>query len=138
MGWRRRKDPGPSREMLLAARPLRNPNITEKEISGGGLELTVSLPRSRLFRWLSGGRNDPIVRRYQLDSIGTETWRMIDGRTTIMTMIEHLASAHGMKPRQAEAAVLTYLRTLAQRGIMMLALPHEPPGEADKARNQLG
>lgn len=124
--------------MLLASRPLRNLNITEKEISGGGLELTVSPVRNRLSRWLSGRRKDRIVRRYQLDSIGTETWRMIDGRTTILTMIEHLASAHGMEPRQAEAAVLTYLRTLAQRGIMMLALPHEPPGEADTARNQLG
>ncbi|HPD28895.1 MAG TPA: PqqD family protein [Phycisphaerae bacterium] len=134
MGWRRKKTPGLSREMLLAARPLRNPNITEKEIAGGGLELTVSLPRSRLFRWLSGGCNHPIVRRYQLDVIGVETWRMIDGRTTIMTMIERLGSAHGMEPRQAEAAMLAYLRTLAQRGIMMLALPHEEPRAADKDR----
>ncbi|MDM8008872.1 MAG: PqqD family protein [Phycisphaerae bacterium] len=137
MGRRRKKDPGPSREMLLAARPLRNPNITEKEIDGGGLELTVSLPRSRLFRWLSGGRNDPIVRRYQLDAVGVETWRMIDGQTTIMTMIERLASTHGMQQRQAEAAMLAYLRTLTQRGIMMLALPHENPGEADEASRRI-
>lgn len=121
--------------MLLAARPLRNPNIAEKEIGDGGLELTVSLPRSRLFRWLSGGCNSPIVGRYQLDSVGVEAWRMIDGRTTITMMIERLASAHGMEPRQAEVAMLTYLRTLAQRGIMMLALPHGEPGAADKERH---
>ena len=72
--------------MLLAARPLRNPNTTEKEIADGGLELTVSLPRSRLFRWLSGGRTDPIVRRYQLDKMGVEAWRMIDGRTSVGEM----------------------------------------------------
>ena len=136
MGWRRTKSAAPSREMLLAARPLRNPNTTEKEIADGGLELTVSLPRSRLFRWLSGGRNDPIVRRYELDSTGVEVWRMIDGQTKIMTMIERFVFGHGMEPPQAEAAMMTYLRTLAQRGIIMLALPRESSGEADRAEVQ--
>ena len=133
MGWRRSKSAAPSREMLLAARPLRNPNVTEKEIADGGLELTVSLPRSRLFRWLSGGRTDPIVRRYQLDKVGVEAWRMIDGRTGVGEMIERFASSHGMEPAQAEAAMMIYLRTLAQRGIIMLALPRESSGEAGKA-----
>ncbi len=129
MGWRRKKSPAPSREMLLAARPLRCPGIVEKVLDDGGLELTVSLPRSRLFRWLSGGSNAPIVRRYQLDSIGVEAWRMMDGEATVGTIIEHFASEHGMEMQQAEAAVLTYLRTLAQRGIMMLGLPQEAYGD---------
>lgn len=132
MGWRRGKRAAPSREMLLAARPLRNPNIAEKETADGGLELTVSLPRSPLFRWLSGGRTDPIVRRYQLDKVGVEAWRMIDGRTSVGAMIERFTPLHGMGPSQAEAAMMTYLRTLAQRGIIMLALPRESSGEAGK------
>ena len=137
MGWRRSKSAAPSREMLLAARPLRNPNITEKGIPDG-LELTVSLPRSRLFRWLSGGRNDPIVRRYQLDKLGVETWRMIDDRTSIGELIERFTSSHGMERALAEAAMMTYLRTLAQRGIIMLALPRDSSGEAGRAEVRNG
>lgn len=125
MGWRREKSRVPSRETLLAARPLRCPNITEKPLADGGLELTVSLPRSRILRWLSGGNSDPIVRRYQLDPLGVEAWRMIDGQATVGAMIQRLADGHGLEPRVAEAATLTYLRTLAQRGIMMLALPND-------------
>jgi hypothetical protein len=132
MGWRRRKSQAPSKESLLAARPLKCPGIVEKTLEDGGLELTVSLPRSRLFRWLSRGSNDPIVRRYQLDPLGVEAWRMMDGRTTVRTMIEQFASRHAMEMPRAEAAVLTYLRTLAQRGIMMLALPHDARGQADQ------
>ncbi len=121
--------------MLLAARPLRCPGITEKPLADGGIELTVSLPRSRMLRWLSRGKNDPIVRRYQLDPPGVEAWRMIDGQTTVKAMIDRFASEHAMEKLQAEAAMLTYLRTLAQRGIMMLVLPHEAgrePGSTDK------
>ena len=134
MGWRRKKSPAPSRETLLAARPLKCPGIVEKTLDDGGLELTVSLPRSRLFRWLSGGSKDPIVRRYQLDPLGVEAWRMMDGRTTVKTMIGRFASGHGMETPQAEAAVLTYLRTLAQRGIMMLALPHDSCEQAGQTK----
>ncbi len=135
MGWRHRKSRAPSKESLLAARPLKCPGIVEKTLDDGGLELTVSLPRTRLFRWLSGGCKDPIVRRYQLDPLGVEAWRMIDGQTTVGTIIERFASRHAMEMPQAEAAVLTYLRTLAQRGIMMLALPHDTCEQTGQAKS---
>jgi hypothetical protein len=135
MGWRRKKAPAPDRETLLAARPLRNPHVTEKELADGGLELIVSMPRNRLLRWLSGGKNDPIVRRYQLDTPGVETWRMMDGRMTTGQMIDRFAATHEMEPQQAEAAMMMYLRTLAQRGIMMLALPDGTGEQAGSDRN---
>lgn len=133
MAWRRKKDRAVSKELLLAAQPLRNPNVSEKVLAEGGLELTVALPRGRLLRWLSGGKKDPIIRRYQLDSLGAEVWTMIDGRANVGAMIERFAAAHQMDASQAESAMLEYLQRLAQRGIMVLALPSEDHGQSGSA-----
>ena len=119
MGLWRRKDRIPDRASLLAATPIRRPGVAERALADGGLELAVSLPRHRLSRWLSRS-NQPVVRRFELDPLGVEAWRMMDGRTPVRAMIERFAASHQLNLREAEVAMLTYLRTLAQRGIMML------------------
>jgi hypothetical protein len=132
MVFRRRKERPPSRSALLAARVVRHPQVTERPTADGGLELAVPVARRRLARWLSRSGDRPVIRRFELDALGVETWRMMDGRTTVRGMIERLASAHQLNLREAEVAMLAYLRKLMERGIMALAWPeHEQTGKRE-------
>ncbi len=125
MGFWRKKGPAPSRSALLAARALRHPQATERPVAGGGLELAVPMTRRRLARWLSRSGNKPIIRKFELDALGVEVWRMMDGHATVREMIERLASGHQLNLREAEVAMLAYLRKLTERGIIVLALPDQ-------------
>ena len=124
----------PSRAGLLAARAVRNPQATERRLADGGLELSVPMAKSRLARWLSRTGDTPIIRKFELDRLGVEVWRMMDGRSTVREVIERFASAHQLNLREAEVSMLAYLRTLAGRGIMVLAMPDDPSGCGKEGR----
>jgi hypothetical protein len=120
---RRKKRTEPSRSDLLAAVPIRHPAASEQAQDSGALLLAVPLPRSRAARWLTLGNNRPVIRKFELDERGAEVWRMIDGRTTVRALIESLAEQHRLNLREAEVAMLSYLRTLLSRGIVLLQSP---------------
>jgi hypothetical protein len=135
MGLWRREKRAPDRAALLAATPLRRPDVAERALADGGLELTASLPKNRLTRWLSRS-NAPVVRRFELDRLGAEAWRMMDGQTPVRAMIERFAASHQLNLREAEVAMLAYLRTLAQRGIMLLTWSEG--GDDDHSTDRIG
>ena len=130
MKLRRSKQPAPTRAQMLAAKPMRHPKVVEGRTSGGELELMLSIEKSRLGRWLSRRPNEPIQRRFELDALGEETWRMMDGQTPVRAMIERFAQSHQLNLREAEVAILAYLQSLAGRGIMLLVVPDETPGDS--------
>jgi len=132
--WRKQKRPPPSQTLMLAAKPLRHPQVTERRLEDGSVELAIPLARSRLARWLTGGGDKPVIRKCQLDKLGVEVWRMMDGRTTVRQMIERFAADHQLNLREAEVAMLAYLRTLATRGIIRLAVEEKGEGKGDKSR----
>jgi hypothetical protein len=45
---------------------------------------------------------------------------MIDGRKTVRQLIQSFAQTHRLNLREAEVAMMTYLRTLASRGIVTM------------------
>lgn len=126
MGWRRKKKKEPPRGALLSATPIRNPEATSHEVGNDGLEVRIPVHPGRIARWLARKHDAPLVRRFQLDALGIEVWRMLDGQTTVRGMIETFAASHRLNLREAEVSMLTYLRQLAQRGIMVLAWPKNP------------
>ena len=134
MRWDRKRQRVPSRSGLLAATAVRNPKVSERRLDDGGLELSVPMTRSRLARWLSRSGDAPIIRKFELDQLGVEVWRMMDGRSTVREMIERFATAHELNLREAEVSMLAYLRTLAGRGIMVLAMPDDPSGRGKEGR----
>ena len=102
--WRTRR-PVVSRLVLLASRPVRHNTVTEHAQANGTLQLAVSLPASRLVRWLSRNRDQTIIHRFELDALGAAVWRMIDGQTTVREMIERFAADHQLNLREAEVAI---------------------------------
>ena len=130
--WRTREKAAlPARSLLLAARPTPHPRAVERPLDSGAVELSVPMRRPRLARWL-GNRPDSATRRFELDQLGTEVWKMMDGRTTVRQMIERFAEKHHLNLSEAEVAMLTYLRTLSGRGIMVLAMPDNSADDAGR------
>ena len=129
--WRKKQVPPPPRKVMLAARPLRNPLVTERLLEDGSLELTATVAKGRLGRWLTRDAG-PAERKFRLDKLGLAVWRMMDGKTPVLAMIERFATEHQLNLREAEVAMLAYLRTLAARGLMLLALPEAESAKAGK------
>jgi len=117
---KRRKCAQLSRSDLLAAVPIRHPAAHEQTKDNGALLLAVPLPRARIARWLTLGNRRPVIRKFELDERGAAVWRMIDGRTTVRSLIESFAEAHRLNLREAEVAMLSYLRTLSSRSIIAI------------------
>lgn len=131
MFLRRKKRADHSRSDLLAAVPVRHPAASGTEAGNGALTLTVPLPRSRAARWLTLGKNQPVLRKFELDERGASVWRMIDGRMTVRAMIESFAKTHRLNLREAEVAMLSYLRTLSSRSIVAVQFPGTTNEESD-------
>jgi len=130
MGLFRRRKPKLTRQQCLAAIAVRNPLARAKPLKNGQLELELPLEKTRLGKWFSFGSDKPLIRRYQLDALGRDVWEMIDGKRPVRALIEQFAAKHRLNLREAEVSMMAYLRTLASRGIIALAV--ETPSKGRK------
>lgn len=109
--------------LYLAAIPVRNPKIRERDLGGGTLRLTGPLRRGRLSSYLGIGSRE---KSFDLDPLGADVWHSCDGTTNIETLIRTFADRHRLNIREAEVAVQTFLNTLLQRNLIALVGPAEP------------
>jgi len=121
----RKSAPQITRRQALAARPFRNPELDVTRADDG--EVTVRIPRRRTW-WLNVlaklGRL-PDSRVVTLDAVGTSVWEMCDGEHTVKELIGKLAEHHRLSRKEAELSMVTYLRQLAERGIIVLVVEEE-------------
>ncbi|HEY4328552.1 MAG TPA: PqqD family protein [Phycisphaerae bacterium] len=115
----------PSREALLGAVPVRNPVVRESRREGDEagvmvLRLTAPLVPSRL-RGLIGGKK-MAEKSFDLDALGAFVWESLDGRRNVEELIEYFAAEKRVNVREAEVAVLAFLKMLAQRNLLALAI----------------
>lgn len=112
-----------SLEDLLDSIPVSN-QAARVEDSGEGL--VVYLPiRQRWwmkppFSWALPYRDE---RGVALDKLGAEVYRAIDGERTVEQIVERFAEAHRLRFHEARLAVMQFLRMLAERKIVVLAVP---------------
>jgi len=134
MGLLRRKQTGGvrmTREQALAGKPVRNQDLDVDRGEDG--EVVLKLPRRRTW-WLNLMAklgNIPEYRTLTLDRIGSSVWDMCDGEHSVKDLITRLAEEHQLSRKEAEVSMVTYLRQLAERGVIALAI--EPEEGNDKA-----
>ena len=125
MAWWTRNRPADAlqrREALLAGIPVKNSLVRETRGSGGQqppLRLTAPLKESGLARAL--GRN-ATKKSFDLDELGAFVWDSADGRRTVEGVIRHFAAEKRVNVREAEVAVLAFLKMLAKRNLLALAV----------------
>ena len=105
----------------LAARPLRLAEGEPEEIAPGKLHLKLPLRPSRiasvLFRVPKG-----TTKTFELDPLGAFVWANCDGHTPVRQLIRKLAKRYNLNEREAEVATISFLHTLAKKGLIGMEL----------------
>jgi hypothetical protein len=113
-----------SREQALKAIPVKNIQISEENSETGEIiiyYLTTMRPWiSRMFKRLGRAETPPQTKKLQLDQLGTEVWKLIDGNRSVRRIVRAFAESNQLQLREAEVAVTQFIRELGKRGLIGL------------------
>ena len=113
-----------SREQALKSIPVRNIQISEESSTSGEViihYLTTMRPWiSKVVRRFGGAEAQPQTKKLQLDQLGTEVWKLIDGNRSVRLIIKAFAESNQLQIREAEVAVTQFIRDLGKRGLIGL------------------
>jgi hypothetical protein len=114
---------------MLEARAVRNVSARVTDETADRLSVWVrSLPPRYMvppISWIVPRRKE---RRFVLDRLGSEVWRLCDGRRNVEAVIDAFASEHELTFHEARVAVTSYIRSLVKRGVLAVAMPEVPKG----------
>lgn len=120
-----RRKPKLSKAQALAAVPFQNPRAQVERDERGNVVLTLKTRRTPAAALFARIFFAPPQRRVALDPIGTWVWQRCDGKRSVGRLIDELAQRYKLNPREAEISLTTFLRSLGQRGLVVLAVPKE-------------
>ena len=111
-----------SRTDALCCIPIRNPMVVESRMDSGEMLLSYT---ETLKPWFAGilrrmNKASEIcrTRKLQLDILGTGVWDLLDGKSTVMEIIDSFAGIYQLYHKEAEVSVIQFLRELGRRGIV--------------------
>lgn len=130
--FRRRKPL--SREQSLASIPVRNQAIEAEETEDGEIRLVIPLRQTWWARLLARAFYVPRTRRVALDEVGSFVWRLCDGKHNVRQIIQALCQRYRLHRKEAEVSVVAYLRQLARKGIIGIAVLGETAQESSGRR----
>ena len=120
-----------SREELLGARVVRNPEASEEKKEDGSIVLSYPVELTgfmKLLHRFSSKRNEKLARRVELDKAGTEVWRLADGAHTVGDIAVQVAVSYQVPDEEAEKSTAVYVRMLAERGLVQLVIGEPSDG----------
>jgi hypothetical protein len=120
-----------SREEVLRALPLRNPNVQYERNEQGEMVLSVPLAKGRVIKGLKWFLPAPDRKQILLDEIGADIWELCDGTNTVEGIRRRLSEKYRLERREAEASLMEYLRMLAKRSLVVAM--GQSPGEQGSA-----
>ncbi len=124
MGFFRLRRPQPlSREQSLASVPVHNEAIGAERTDTGDARLTIPRRDTWWVRLLDRVLYIPKNRRIRLDELGTYVWDLCDGHRTVREIIQAMSTRYKLHRKEAEVSVVTYLRQLARKGLIGIAVP---------------
>jgi hypothetical protein len=131
MGFFRRERPVQiTREQAMSARPVRNPSIEATRDEKGEVSLKIPRRKTRFVNLLARFGGIPEHKIVTLDAIGAGVWDLCDGQHSVKDLVAAVADKHKLSRKEAEVSLVTYLRQLAQRGIIALEVPDEMKDKA--------
>lgn len=136
---RRRRDADKvDRAASLASRPVRNRLIEWQETPDGIITLHVPLRQMRQSQGKFFARLFPpaAVRRVTLDEIGSEIWRRCDGEHSATDLLDWMRQRWQFSYKEAEIGMTGYLRTLAQRSLIVFVGPAAKAGREEPPKGQ--
>ncbi len=114
---------GPGRAQALACTPIRNPEVEEKKTADGILlryPVEIKPWFQSIFKRMSNRDSNIIMRRLELDVLGSSVWQMVDGKQTVADIVEQFRTTHQLGAREAELAVTGFLKDLGKRTLIAM------------------
>ena len=133
--WFRRKKPRLSREEALAAIPVRNPSVSSSRDDDGHVNLLLERQNNSRTRLLSVLFYVPKRKTIELDERGSFVWNLVDGETTVQSIIDRYRQRYTPDRRnwkEAELQVVEFLRMLAKKRLIAMAIVKPRAQEQDK------
>jgi len=132
LAFRRRPKPL-TREQSLTSVPLRNEAIEVERTNAGEVRLLIPRRQTWWVKTLARVFYVPKKRRITLDEIGSYVWELCDGRTNVRQIIRALCKRYKLHRKEAEVSVVAYLRQLAKKRLIGIAVLKKPQ-EQERAR----
>ncbi len=118
--WQREKH-NIDRRQSLAGVPVLNQGVRAEPGGDGGLLLRLALkPESG---WMARFRPPVDSRRYELDAFGAFVVSQVDGRCTVMEIINRFQEKFGMSRRESELGVVAFIKMLMKRHLLSVGMP---------------
>jgi hypothetical protein len=133
LAFRRRHKPL-SREQSLTSVPLRNEAIEVERDDHGHVRLVIPRRETWWVRAFSRVFCVPKRRHITLDEVGTYVWELCDGQRNVRQIIQGLCKRYKLHRKEAEVSVVAYLRQLARRGLLGIAVLKSPQGTSRSER----
>jgi hypothetical protein len=133
MGMFRRKDTKTgklTRQQSMSAVPVLNQLVTYERRADGRLVLHVPRKRTSTVRLVARLFRLPPYKQIELDELGSYAVELCDGHNTVSQIVDRFAGKFQLNRREAEVSMVSYLETLAKRGIIGFAVPHQKSAEA--------
>ncbi|WP_285907367.1 PqqD family protein [Pseudodesulfovibrio pelocollis] len=107
--------------------PVRSTEVRAETTAEGFLRLSYPLAVKPWFGRLAEKVNlwdkRPMIKRLELDEMGTFVWECIDGERSVRQIAEAFAAHYGLQPREAELGVTAFIKNIGQRGLLGLREP---------------
>ena len=111
------------RQQALACTPIRNPEVEEIETPDGILlryPVEIKPWFQSIFKRLSNRDSNIVIRRLQLDALGSSVWQMVDGKHNVADITEQFRKTHQLGTREAELSVTGFLKDLGSRTLIAM------------------
>ena len=111
-----------TKSQALTLTPVKNMDAAEVILNSGIVVIHYPVTmRPWMAKWIQrfkGSSPQMGSRKLQLDTLGTQVWKMIDGKRTVRDIVDTFARTHQLPRREAEMAVAQFLRDLGKRGLV--------------------
>ncbi len=135
----RQPSPQITRHQALAIKPLRNPNLEWQYNEEGYVVAMLTRRGGATGKLINFFIAVPEERPVVLDEVGTFVWKMCNGEHSIEQIGEALSDEYKLTRREVEVSLNEYLRMLAKRGMILVAVPQEIVDQLDEStRRALG
>jgi hypothetical protein len=122
-GKKKQHHEGLNRRQALSCIPVRNPEVEEKKCGDGILlryPVEVKPWFQSIFKRMSNRNSNIIMRRLELDALGSSVWHMVDGKQTVADIAEEFRTTHQLGVREAELSVTAFLKDLGRRSLIAM------------------
>ncbi|HEY3397708.1 MAG TPA: PqqD family protein [Armatimonadota bacterium] len=114
-----------ARQDALRVYPVRNPSLDWELDDQGLVVATLVRPKSLKSKIMGSFLMLPDSRQLKLDEVGSYVWSLCDGKHAVTDLIAEMSDKYKLSRREVEVSLTEFLRMLAKRGMIAVAVPRE-------------